>query len=242
MMCVSSSKMCKLTSTKSETVKKIVKLKKKSERDKANLFVVEGYKLVEEAIGLGIVREIYAVEPYPDARLVTPEVMKKLSSLTTPPGVLALVEKPNERLTDRVLVVENLSDPGNLGTILRTAEAFGFSVGLLGDTVDPYNPKVVQASMGSIFRTPFAHMDEEMLTGLRARMDVYASALDPNAAAYDSFVYPEKLAILIGSESHGLREKTLKIASKTLYIPMEGKVESLNAGIAAAILMQQAKR
>ena len=101
--------MCKLTSTKSETVKKIVKLKKKSERDKGNLFVVEGYKLVEEAIGLGIARELYAVEPYPDARLVTPEVMKKLSSLTTPPGVLALVEKSSERLTDRVLVVENLS-------------------------------------------------------------------------------------------------------------------------------------
>ena len=241
-MCASLSKMCRLTSTKSETVKSIVKLKKKSERDRTDLFVVEGYKLVDEAIGLGIAREIYAVEPYPNATLVTPEVMKKLSSLTTAPGILALIEKPSEHLTDRVLVVEDLADPGNLGTILRTAEAFGFSVGILGDTVDPYNPKVVQASMGSIFRTPFAHMDREMLANLTQTMEVYASALDPNAVVYDSFVYPEKLAILIGSESHGLQEETVKMATKTLYIPMEGKVESLNAGIAAAILMQQAKR
>lgn len=237
-----SSKMCRLTSTKSETVKNIVKLKKKSERDKADRFVVEGYKLVEEAMNLGIALEIYAVEPYQNARLTSLEVMKKLSSLTTPPGILALVEKPEEHLTDRVLVVEDLADPGNLGTILRTAEAFGFSVGLLGNTVDPYNPKVVQASMGSIFRTPFAHLDGEMLTKLAQTMDVYASALDSNAVAYDSFAYPEKLTILIGSESHGLREETVKMATKTLYIPMEGKVESLNAGIAAAILMQQAKR
>lgn len=111
--------MCRLTSTKSETVKSIVKLRKKSERDRAGLFVVEGYKLVEEAISLGITRAIYAVEPYPNATLVTPEVMKKLSSLTTPPGILAVVEKQKEHLTDRILVVENLSDPGNLGTILR---------------------------------------------------------------------------------------------------------------------------
>ena len=241
-MCEDSSKMCRLTSTKSETVKSIVKLRKKSERDRAGLFVVEGYKLVEEAISLGITRAIYAVEPYPNATLVTPEVMKKLSSLTTPPGILAVVEKQKEHLTDRILVVENLSDPGNLGTILRTAEAFGFSVGLLGDTVDPYHPRVVQATMGSIYRTPFAHMDGKMLSDLRERMVVYASLLDRDAVAYDSFSYPKKLAILIGSESHGLREETVKMATRTLYIPMEGSVESLNAGVAAAIFMQQAKR
>lgn len=235
-------KMCKLTSTKSETVKKIVKLKKKSERDHTSLFVIEGYKLIEEAISLGLVHEIYSITPYPGATLVTEEVMKKLSSLTTPPGILALAQKRKEYLTDRILLVENLSDPGNLGTILRSAEAFGFSVGIMGQSVDPYNPKAVQASMGSILRTPFAHVYEDTFHLLCREMDVYAAALDSRATPYHAIDFPEKFAILIGSESHGLTEKAIQMATKTIYIPMAGKVESLNAGVAASILMQHKKR
>lgn len=183
---------------------------------------------------------------------VADEVFAKMSDTQSPQGILAVIEQPayelNQLLTSGkplFIILENLQDPGNLGTIIRTGEGAGITGVIMSDTtVDIYNPKVIRSTMGSIYRVPFVY-EKDLIAVLsqlhNAGVKTYAAHLK-GEDYYDGFSFEGPTAFLIGNEGNGLTEEVSKNASSYLKIPMEGKVESLNAGIAASLLMYEAHR
>lgn len=185
---------------------------------------------------------------------VTEEVFAKMSDTQTPQGILCVLRRPTYTLEDvlskdkkvpLVMVLEDLQDPGNLGTILRTGEGAGISGVIMSkDTVDIFNPKVIRATMGSIYRMPFLYAEDlnSVLDALHIEgIQTYAAHLQ-GETYYDSFDFAKGTAFLIGNEGNGLKKETADKAGSYLKIPMEGKVESLNAAIAASLLMYEAHR
>ena len=205
--------------------------------------------------------------------LVSPEVFGKMSDTQTPQGILAVLERqlrpqvsghlisilplavlerPDYTLETLLqkenplfVVLEDIQDPGNLGTIVRTGEGAGVTAVILSkNTVDIFNPKTIRATMGSIYRVPFVYVDsiEDTIKGLhKAKIKTYAAHLK-GESYYDSFSFREGTAFLIGNEGNGLKKETADLATAYLKIPMEGRVESLNAAIATSLLMYEAHR
>ncbi|MBQ3583223.1 MAG: RNA methyltransferase [Lachnospiraceae bacterium] len=195
--------------------------------------------------------------------LVEKEVFKRISDTMTPQGILAIVQKKectmeelvlsvtksSDNQTDfgagRYLILEDIQDPGNLGTILRTAEGAGVTAVIMSaKTVDIYNPKVVRSTMGSIFRVPFVYADnlEQVVTQLKKDgVTVYAAHLS-GEKHYFEMDYKKPTAFLIGNEGNGLSDAMTSQADERIRIPMLGKIESLNAASAATILMYEALR
>ena len=176
-------------------------------------------------------------------QIVSDQVFKKISDTVTPQGIDYIIEKRNKEKSC-IVVLDRLQDPGNMGTIVRTGEAAGISGIIMSkDSADIYNPKVIRSTMGSIFRVPFAIVDD-----LAAAVDTlkdngittYAAHL--KGELYNSGSLTKDCALLIGNEARGLSEEISAKADKLIKIPMHGKVESLNAAIATAILMYEAAR
>ncbi len=228
-------------------------LQKSSERRKTGLFVAEGSRMVSEApeeeLSELILSESYAASKegakLADRAFVLPdEVFRKLSDTVNPQGIMAVIRQRHylpEQLEggNRYLVLEGIQDPGNLGTIVRTAEAAGIS-GIFMDrnTADIYSPKVVRSTMGSIYRVPFCYVPElsSCVAGLKKKgVAVYAAHLEGIPMGELRLSSPR--AFLIGNEGSGLSDEICKLADQKIRIPMEGRVESLNAAVAAAILM-----
>ena len=250
-----------ITSTKNDQVKAVIELKKKARaRNEQGLFVVEGVRMAAELpkdqVKSVYVSETFAKDPanaaflaeYPGYELVSDQVFAAMSDTQTPQGVLALVRQFSYGMdeilkSDRpahLMVLENLQDPGNLGTILRAGEG----AGITGLTVDIYNPKVIRSTMGSVFRVPFFYTDdlEQTVLDLKARgIRVFAAHL-AGKNNYEQEDYTGNTAFLIGNEGNGLTEKLSSMADTWVKIPMAGKVESLNAAIAASILMFETAR
>lgn len=243
--------MMKITSRDNARVKFVAKLAAdKALRRSEGLFVCEGMTMLHEALRSGAqVAEVFCEEshtprlPREVAHLayeVEPHVMEKLSDVKAPQGVVFTCRiAPQGTLAgQRFLAVEELRDPGNAGTVLRTADALGIDgVLLVGDCADLYAPKVVRATMGSIFRVPVFHLTAE---GLRAAMTelqvpLYGGALDARAARVDE-ISLRRACVLIGNEARGLSAEALALCDRTLYLPMRG-AESLNAAVAASIFM-----
>lgn len=224
------------------SLKFVKKLHQKKYRDKTGLYLAEGKKIVEEALKLGLIEQIFITKEnqreFFNASVIEEKTMKEISTMEISPGVLAVVRKQvGLKLSDdKTLIVEDLRDPGNMGTIIRSAEAFGFAIGLLGNCVDPWNEKCVQASMGSIFRVSISFYTYEDLERLKDIKKIYATYLEKSFNPKD-VKFSKDGILLIGSESHGLSERALNLSTDFLKIPMEGQVESLNAAIAASILM-----
>ena len=184
--------------------------------------------------------------------MLTDTVFAHASDTKTPQGVLCVVRQKSYKLEDllkgekrHLLVLDNLQDPGNMGTIVRTAEGAGVTGVIMSrDCVDIYNPKTIRSTMGSIYRMPFYYA-EDILKAIRkikdAGIKVYAAHLD-GEKSYDEEDYAFSCAFLIGNEGNGLREETSKMADHYIIIPMSGEVESLNAAIAASVLMFEVKR
>ena len=260
-------------------------LEKGGIRKKNHSFVVEGIKLVDEALEYGNVLDIIVSESLYEeivsgdlARngllsdngkhiikqvkqgtsltVVSDAVFKSVSETITPQGILAEVEMPKHRLLEekfleiayektgkiKLLIVEDTADPGNLGTIMRTAEAAGVTGVIMGKgTVDIFNPKVVRSTMGSIFRLPFAYVDDLKAVILRLKRDgisFYATHLK-GKESYRDISYSDKAGILIGNEARGLSDEIANLADTYVIIPMQGKVESLNAAVAAAVMLYE---
>lgn len=190
--------------------------------------------------------------------VVSEDVFARISDTVTPQGVLAVVKQKKyaaeeilsgqtaqEQKEPLLLLIEDLQDPGNLGTMFRTAEAAGVSGIIMSrETVDIYNPKAVRSTMGSIFRMPFCYTEsmKDIIENIRRRdIAVYAAALR-HSMCYTDADYKRGCAILIGNEGKGLQQETVEAATQTVFIPMEGKVESLNASISAAVLLYEAAR
>ena len=257
-----------ITSNSNPKVKQVIQWQSKAkERRKAGIFLAEGFKMFEEA-PLEALREVYLSEDAQERarkepeiwgklkktgyEVVAPEVFKKMSDTQTPQGILCEIKRPEYTLEKLVqgenpflVVLENLQDPGNLGTIVRTGEGAGITgVIMSAQTVDIYNPKTIRATMGSIYRVPFVYVEDlaETVEFLKQKgVCTYAAHLE-GKQYYDSFSFGGGTAFLIGNEGNGLSRQVADSADAYLKIPMEGRVESLNAAIATSLLMYEAHR
>ncbi|MDQ3072868.1 MAG: RNA methyltransferase [Bacteroidota bacterium] len=222
------------------------------------MFKIEGRKLVGEALLTGAaVHSVFALADWLeingvslndkgiDVFEINASELRSISELDTPQDVIALVQIPEgeeaNRLAPFALALEAIRDPGNLGTIIRLADWYGLSeVYCSHDCVDAYNPKTVQATMGSIFRVRPVYTDLASWAA-EQQMPVYAAMLDGGTSLYD-FTFPEKSVLLIGNESAGVSEEMAKIAAGLIFIPRFGGAESLNAAIAAGIFLDHWKQ
>lgn len=257
-----------ITSTSNARIKQLALWNQKAkERRKDGVFLAEGIKMFEEAPA-GWIREVYISENFYNKvskaqmeklnqcgyEVVSDTVFTKVSDTQTPQGVLCVLKQPEYTLMDLgmlrksqplVMVLEDIQDPGNLGTILRTGEGAGVTgVIMTKETVDIFNPKTIRATMGSIYRVPFLYVDSiaEAIEKLKKNnIQVYAAHLKGDRS-YSELNFTRGTAFLIGNEGNGLKEETAALADTYLKIPMEGRVESLNAGVASAILMYEAHR
>ena len=220
-------------------------------------FVCDGAKLLAEAIangiGIGVVL-IRETAPLQDLSslgdtpvfTVSDEVFSWISTLENSPGPIFSARFPKlpEGSPERVMVLENVQDPGNVGTVLRTAAAMGCGlVVLTGECADPYNPKTVRSAMGALFRQPISELTLEELKAKLAGWDLplYGAALAPDAQDVRSLRLGHA-AIAVGNEGHGLSEELLSVCDRKIIIPMTPGSESLNAAVAASILLWEAAR
>lgn len=226
------------------------KLKNKKYRQQYGQYLIESKKLVEEAIkSKQDILEIIVVEDFPLENQRCNKVLrlpyylfKKISTMNNPEGIMALVRLKEEKsvTSDKILLLDNLNDPGNMGTIIRSAEAFDFrDVLLVNNCVDFYNEKCLRASMGSVFRVNIVQTDIDYIKKLKSRYTVISTGM--YADDYKK-IDEEKIILMIGNEANGLSEDLLKLSDKQITIPMKGEVESLNAAIAASILMHGLNR
>lgn len=256
-----------ITSTSNNKIKNIIKCVKSSkERKKQDVFVVEGLRMFLE-IPEEMHVETYVTEEFYERNrqifeerqgfhfeLVTPHVMEAMAGTKTPQGVLSLVSQFHYSIEEvmsqknsqepLVIALEKLQDPGNLGTIIRTAEGAGVTGIIMSrDTVDIYNPKVVRATMGSIFRMHFCYVGNfvEWLKECSDRGIFTYGAHIKGKNFYDND-YQKPTIFCIGNEGNGLSDEASEAVIKKIFIPMKGKVESLNAATAATVLMYEALR
>ena len=253
-----------ITSTSNPQIKNLVLLGKKAKaRREQGVFLAEGRKMLEEAPKEWI-RRIYLSESFVcerknwdcirkmDYETLSDHVLKAAGDTQTPQGVLMVLAIPEWNFEEILkhkkgcyLFLENIQDPGNLGTMIRAGEAAGVTA-VIADktTVDLYNPKTVRATMGSIFRMPFLAADDfygTIQTMKEGGAKIYAAHLD-GKKLYHELDYRESCGFLIGNESSGLSETAAALAEERIRIPMQGGVESLNAAMAAAVLMYEADR
>lgn len=251
-----------ISSLSNQHIKDINRLQTKSSaRKKEKLFVAEGIKLYREIPKQDIVNtyvsESFLKENKDTVKgsyiIVKDNIFKDISDTVTPQGVICIVRQKeynlktilNKSKKQTFILLESLQDPGNLGTIMRTAEGAGVDAVIMNkQTVDLFNPKVIRSTMGSVFRVPFFYTDdlEQTVLDLKARgIRVFAAHL-AGKNNYEQEDYTGNTAFLIGNEGNGLTEKLSNMADTWVKIPMAGKVESLNAAIAASILMFETAR
>ena len=237
-----------ITSIKNEHIKELVKLKEKKYRDETKTFLVETKHLVLEAYKSGLIKELILEqnEIFPiDAptTYVSKEVLKKLSSLESPSNVMAVVNKREEttNIGEKVLILDKIQDPGNLGTIIRSAVAFNIDTIICSkDTVDVYNPKVVRASQGMMFHIPILTKNLESFIPELKKQDynIVGTKVTNGHDVRTSSIYSH-FALVIGNEGQGISRNIDELCDEYLYIKMNENCESLNASVAASILMYE---
>lgn len=234
----------KITSINNPKVAYWAKLKMKKYRDVEHLFIVESENLVKEALKKGIVKEIITTENKEynvDTYNVTKEIMAKISSLVTPNKVMAVCNfiLPDD-IKGNVLVLDHIQDPGNLGTIIRSSVAFGFSTLIVSeDTVDVYNDKVIRSSEGMIFNINIIKDNLLSIIPLLKEKGYKIYGTDVVNGKNIKTVDEEKIAFVIGSEGKGVSIEVKELCDDFIYIYMNKNCESLNAGVASSILMYE---
>lgn len=244
----------RITARKNPLIQQVRRLlSSRKEREATGLFVADGTKLLEEAVrwwpGLDtvILSDGVDVQIPEGVRVVRvpQEIMEYISPMQTPQGALFLCRLPQKwdfKPKAGMLLLDGIQDPGNLGTILRTADAMEIPVVLLEGCADPYSHKVVRASMGAVFRMEVVQADWQQVNAAckEARIPVAVTALSDTAEDIRTAALPA-MAVVIGSEGQGVRREILDAADKQLIIPMSERCESLNAAVAATIVMWQMK-
>lgn len=252
-----------ITSKDNEIIKNIRKLKEKKYRDLSNSYIIEGIKLIKEAIveskqikqiivceeninNGGIDQKLlYEIAKY-ECIYVTKKIFSLISDVQNPQGIMAVIEKQNSEdnidyKEDVIVVLDGIQDPGNLGTILRTIDSVGLKQVIVSkETADAYNPKVVRSTMGAIFRVNIIESDNliETLKNLKKhKYKVMATSLETNNNIYD--VDYNKKVIVIGNEANGVSQEILDFADEKIKIPMLGRTESLNASVATSIILYE---
>lgn len=241
----------RLTSTKSPRVSQLRRLHDRAERRSTGLFIAEGPDLVRAALQANAVEELWATEQwladFTVDVIASDQVIRAVAETEHPQGVLAVCRQPAATLNDvwaapgQIIVLDRISDPGNLGTIIRTAAAVAAAgVLLLPRCVDPFNGKVVRSSAGTIFRVPIvSEITVDDLAGLSGRRYLATATATAAGQGGSPFALPAdpRVAWLIGSEAHGLAPDVAALAETQVAIPMVRGVESLNAAVAAAICL-----
>lgn len=250
-----------ITSLKNDLVKRAASLKVKKYRQREGMFLLEGKRAVEEALASGWKLQCLFYTKLPAGWEEKAEtsalpwyevplpVLQKITATEDPQSVAALVELKQENLAafalekGLVLVLDQIRDPGNLGTLIRTADALGAAaVVMLENTADLYNPKVVRSTMGSLFHLPvFTGVKREELSAWcrKQQAALWATALE-GAEDVTKLQWPEKVALVLGSEAEGVSGEILAKADQKVKIPMAGHAESLNVAIAGGILLFEA--
>ena len=252
-----------ITSKDNELIKHIKKLKEKKERDLSNEYIIEGIKLIQEAIQenakikqIIICDDCEKTESIPkdlmyeiakqECIYVTNKIFETITEVMNPQGILAIIEKQSKEIQiddkqDIILALDDIQDPGNLGTILRTADSIGLTQILVSKgTADCYNPKVVRSTMGAIFRVKIIEC-EDLVKTLKEikkhKFEIVVSSLQTDNSMYD--INYHKKVIVIGNEANGVKKEIQDLADKKIKIPMLGKTESLNASVATGIILYE---
>lgn len=254
-------------------VKAAAELKQKKYREEKGLFLVEGLRAVEEAVAYGDVASLFVISGQESERQkkvlqqaaekgvalyqVDEKIMHKISDTKTPQGIVAVVRMPPDDLcrlqpaagtaedTAPVLILDRIRDPGNVGTIIRTADAVGaLGVILLAGSVDAYSPKVVRASMGSIFHLPLVQGIEPEAALTWCMRYGYTTAAASLTVAEELYKVDlsQKMAFILGNEANGVSTALQETAAMRLYIPMPGKAESMNVAMAAGVILFESLR
>ena len=241
-----------ITSLDNDNVKKWKKLCKKKYRDEFGIYLVEGEHLVEEAYKSGVLDKVIVLDgedySYDNIVYVSYEVMKTISSLDTPNKIMGVCKKKEniEIVGKRFLLLDGIQDPGNLGTIVRSAVAFNIDTIILSDdTVDLYNPKVLRSTQGMIFHTNIFSYDIVAFINILKSMGITVYGTDVNNgmdARELSDLDKTSFALVMGNEGNGVRKEVKELCDKNLYINMNENVESLNVGVATSILLYELGR
>lgn len=261
--------MMEITSSKNQVIKDIKALYKRKDRWNSQLFIIEGIKIIEEALYNGVDlkyiifsdkllstdegKTFFEGIKYNDNIIqITENLFKEISDTENPQGIIGIAKFNIHKLDEvfniknpSLLFLDGVQDPGNMGTIIRTCDAFNLDgIILAKGSVDPYNPKVVRATMGSIFRVPLYIIDdslETLSTLSHHKIKILATSLEGSVPVYD-IDYKEGFVLVIGNESKGVTLDILNKSDTLIKIPMPGFAESLNAGVAASIIMYEAMK
>lgn len=254
-----------ITSLSNQQIKQISQLQKKAKlRNELGQFVIEGMKMYKEIPSEYIVATYVSESFYNEKikndgvcvynyEIVSDKIFSGISETITPQGIMAIVKQPVYNFNNIIkkesatlLFLDDLRDPGNLGTIVRTAEGAGIDgIVLSKESVDMFNPKVIRSTMGAIYRMPFIYEKDLASTIKNKYIDngfvMYAAHLQ-GAKDYSKIDYPKKTGIIIGNEANGISKEVIDVVENMIKIPMEGQVESLNAAISAALIIYEVYR
>lgn len=247
----------RITSAQNEYIKSIAKLSSKKHREEMCLFIAEGEHLVEMALSSSfLIENIIMSESFyeknkdrfsSDITLVPDSLFSKISDAKSPQGVMAVLKMPdtkNDIDCGKYIYCDNLQDPGNLGTVIRTADAFSFDGVIVSkDCADVFSPKVIRSSQGSVFNVKLiADADINTLASAQKKgFKVTSTALYGESVKLSDMKVSSDNIFVVGNEGSGVSKEILEISDEVAYIPMTGKAESLNVGVAAAILMYEVK-
>lgn len=244
----------KIDSAQNEYIKKLSKLKQRKYREETGLFIVEGERSCRDAINSSfLIESVVMSESFFDKAkdfgfenliIVKDKIFASLSDTKTPQGILAVLKMPEvkEFKSGHYIFCDEIQDPGNAGTILRSADAFGFSGVIFSKgSVDVFSPKVIRSTMGSIFHIDlWQNCEKNILEELKSKgFKISASALSGESVTSKNMKVEKNHIFVIGNEGAGVSDEILDIADEIVYIKMQGKAESLNAGVAASILMYE---
>ena len=236
-----------ITSLNNDHVKELAKLKEKKYRDSVNAFLVEGEHLFLEAYKAGLIKELILEKDrlFPinvPTTYVTNDIIHKISCLESPSDVMAVVSKKEEdNIGEKILILDDIQDPGNLGTIIRSAVAFGIDTLVLSpNTVDLYNPKVIRSTQGMIFHLNIIIRPlNEFIENLKKdNYKILGTKVTSGIDVKESKTYSH-FALIMGNEGSGVKEEILDSCDECLYIKMNEECESLNVGVATSILLYE---
>jgi TrmH family RNA methyltransferase len=236
-----------ISSTDNEKIKEYIKLAKhKKYRDERGLFVLEGERLISDAVISGVAPvRIFCTEKFAgnfdNPFVITEAIAERISETKSTQGIFAVCKKPYEKpiTSDKILVLAGLQDPGNIGTIIRTADAMGITDIIVVNTADIFSPKCTRAAMGSLFHVNITVTNSpfELLQDYTVYAAVVGEAADVRAVSFSA-----KSAVIIGNEANGIPDEILEKSDMRITINMPGNAESLNAAAAAAILIWELRR
>lgn len=249
--------MKEIQSIQNTIIKNIIKLKEKKYRQESKLFMVEGYHLIDEAYKHGLLKTILStnkndflkynvVEQY----LVNDNIIKRLSTTVNPQGIIGVVKNPSFKDIDlnsnklKIVLLDGINDPGNLGSIVRTSAALGYNAIYISlDSADMYNEKTLRATQGAIFKIPFFYGNLETVVNNLKKYNVKCIGTTLDAMNdLEKIESSDKFCVCFGNEAHGMSEKMKKIMNENIKIPMENNVESLNVLSASSIILYELKK